>query len=123
MPRTTCFRIRPVLDQDGLPISPNDRVIFDGEVYKVTSVTRFDSYNELSENNVVTIIPEKSDNHQIDVDPSELRHSSYLSQSTHCGQLKKLYLWGYGGMADAGDLKSLAERREGSNPSTPTFIF
>ena len=85
MPRKTCFRIRPVLDQDGLPISPNDRVIFDGEVYKVTSVTRFDSYNELSENNVVTIIPEKSDNHQINVDPSELRHSSYLSQSTHCG--------------------------------------
>ena len=85
MPRKTCISIRPVLDKDRFPISPNDLVIFNEEVYKVLSVTRFDSYNELSENNVVTIVPEKSDNHQIDVDPSELRHVSYLSQGTHCG--------------------------------------
>lgn len=30
-------------------------------------------------------------------------------------------LWGRGGMADAGDLKSLGFGREGSNPSVPTI--
>ena len=97
MPRKTCVSIRPVLDKDRFPISPNDRVIFNEEVYKVLSVTRFDSYNESSDDNIVTIIPYNSDNHQIDVDPSELRHVSYLSQGTHCGQLKS-YI--YGGMAE-----------------------
>lgn len=30
-------------------------------------------------------------------------------------------IWGCGGMADTGDLKSFDFGREGSNPSTPTY--
>ena len=36
---------------------------------------------------------------------------------------RRFDIWGSGGMADTTDLKSVAARREGSSPSSPTKIL